>query len=159
MWDIVVTQHNHLVAVLELKSHVGSFGNNVNNRAEEAIGSAIDLWTAFREGAFGESLRPFVGYFVIVEDAPKSRTLSRDINLAFPILPEFRNISYLDRYNILCRKLIQEQLYSAASMIASPPRAIETGEYTELSELTSLESFVTGLAGHIASASMRKSSS
>lgn len=49
-WDILVTAHGVLLAVLELKSQVGpSFGNNFNNRAEEAIGSAVDLWTAFRE--------------------------------------------------------------------------------------------------------------
>ena len=48
-------QSRRLVAALELKSQVGpSFGNNFNNRTEEAIGTATDLWTAFREGAFGE---------------------------------------------------------------------------------------------------------
>ena len=38
-----------LLAVIELKSQVGpSFGNNFNNRTEEAIGSAVDFWTAYR---------------------------------------------------------------------------------------------------------------
>jgi hypothetical protein len=54
-WDLVVTLEGRLVAAVELKSQVGpSFGNNVNNRAEEAIGNAVDLWTAYREGAFGK---------------------------------------------------------------------------------------------------------
>jgi hypothetical protein len=37
------------------------------------IGTAHDLWTAFREGAFGKQPRPFVGWLVMVEDAPQSR--------------------------------------------------------------------------------------
>jgi len=35
---------------IELKSRVGSFGNNVNNRTEEAIGNAADIWRAYEEG-------------------------------------------------------------------------------------------------------------
>ncbi len=62
LWDVVVMHRNRLVAALEFKSQVGpSFGNKFNNRAEEAIGSAQDFWTAFREGAFGACPRPFTG--------------------------------------------------------------------------------------------------
>src|SRR6185369_8408836 len=56
VWDVVVMHSRRLIATIEFKSQVGpSFGNNFNNRAEEAIGTAHDIWTAFREGAFGES--------------------------------------------------------------------------------------------------------
>ena len=52
LWDILILNHGSLVAALEFKSQVGpSFGNNFNNRAEEAIGTASDFWTAYREGA------------------------------------------------------------------------------------------------------------
>ena len=52
-WDLVVVVDGRLIAALEAKSQVGpSFGNNFNNRTEEAMGSALDLWTAFREQAF-----------------------------------------------------------------------------------------------------------
>ena len=61
-WDIVVVVDNRLVATLELKSQVGpSFGNNFNNRVEEAIGSGTDFQTAFREGAFRPSPKPWLG--------------------------------------------------------------------------------------------------
>src|SRR3989344_2601155 len=53
-WDFLVLREGRLIAALEFKSQVGSFGNNFNNRTEEAIGTAHDLWTAYREGAFGE---------------------------------------------------------------------------------------------------------
>ncbi len=48
-WDLLVVHDRKLVAAVEFKSQAGpSFGNNFNNRTEEAIGTATDLWTAFR---------------------------------------------------------------------------------------------------------------
>ena len=52
MWDALVIYKSRLIAAFELKSQVGSFGNNFNNRTEESIGSANDFWTAHRENAF-----------------------------------------------------------------------------------------------------------
>jgi len=58
-WDLLVVADGQLLASLELKSQVGpSFGNNYNNRTEEAVGNATDFWTAYREGAFTKSPRP-----------------------------------------------------------------------------------------------------
>ena len=61
-----------------------------------------------------------------------------------------------ERYNILCRKLVQEQLYTAASVIVSPRSAANTGEYSELSEMTGLRAFVSELAGHVAAEAARR---
>lgn len=157
LWDLLIVNHGRLVAALELKSQVGpSFGNNFNNRTEEALGTAVDLWTAYREGAFGkEAPRPFVGWLMLVEDASGSRSPVRDASPHFATFPEFNRASYLDRYNILCRKLIQERLYTAAALLASPRDAAVSGEYVELSELTGLRNFVAGFAGHIAAEAMR----
>ena len=75
-WDLVVVADGQLLALIEFKAQVGpSFGNNVNNRAEEAIGNATDLWAAYREGAFKPSARPWLGYVFILEDCPKSAAL------------------------------------------------------------------------------------
>ena len=140
-----------LIAAVELKSQVGpSFGNNFNNRTEEAIGTAHCLWTAYREGAFGKQARPFIGWLMVVEDAPGSRTPVRDKSPHFPTFKEFNGASYLSRYDILCQRLMQEQLYSAASLIASPRDAVGSGVHGALSDLTSFKTFVTSLAGHVA---------
>ena len=144
-----------LIATLEFKSQVGSFGNNFNNRTEEAIGTAHDLWVAYREGAFGEQTKPFVGWLMLLEDAPDSRTAVSDKSPHFGIFPEFRSASYADRYNILCKKLVQEGLYTAASILLSPRSAKRTGMYESMSELTSLQTFVTTFAGHIATEAAR----
>lgn len=151
LWDVLVIDKGRLIAAIELKSQVGpSFGNNFNNRTEEAIGTAHDLWTAYREGAFGQQPRPFVGWMMMVEDAPESRRPVSDRSPHFPVFPEFQKASYLMRYDILCQRLIKEQLYGAASLLASPRTAATNGEFSELSELTSLKTFVATLAGHVA---------
>ncbi len=137
LWDVVVVNRGRLVAALEFKSQVGpSFGNNFNNRAEEAIGSAHDFWTAFREGAFGASPRPFLGWLMLVEDTEASRKPVRDASPHFPISREFERASYAKRYDILCQRLVQESLYSAASMLMSPRSSVDDGSFSEMSELT-----------------------
>jgi len=56
-WDLLVIKNHHLIAAVEAKSQVGpSFGNNFNNRTEEAMGTALDLWTAYRENAFRDEV-------------------------------------------------------------------------------------------------------
>ena len=157
LWDLLVIYKGQLVAAVELKSQVGpSFGNNFNNRTEEAIGTAHDFWTAFREGAFGKQTKPFVGWFMLVEDAEGSRSPVRDVSRHFPIFPEFRGASYLHRYNILCQRLMGEQLYTMASIITSPRSAIRDGSYIELEEITGLKAFVATFAGHIAAEAARQ---
>ena len=156
LWDLLVINEGRLVAALEFKSHVGpSFGNNFNNRTEEAIGTSHDLWTAYREGAFGKQERPFVGWLMVVEDAPKSRAPVKDQSPHFPVFPEFVGASYQKRYDILCQRLALEQLYSAAAVITTPRKAIKDGAYSELSAMTGLRSFVASLTGHIATEAAR----
>jgi len=156
LWDLLILHKGHLIAALEFKSQVGpSFGNNFNNRAEEAIGTAHDFWTAYREGAFGDTPRPFVGWLMLVEDALGSRTAVRDRSPHFPVLPEFQGVSYAERYNVLCKKLVQEQLYTTATVLASPRTAVADGAFSDLSEMTSLRTFVTSFAGHIAAEAAR----
>ena len=68
---------------------------------------------------------------------------------------EFQNASYIERYNILGKKLVQEHLHSTATVLASPREAIATGYYSEISEMTGLTTFVTSFAGHIAAEAAR----
>jgi len=155
LWDLLVMDKGRLIAALEFKSQVGpSFGNNFNNRTEEAIGTSHDFWTAYRDGAFGEQARPFVGWLMVVEDAAGSRSPVRDRSPHFPVFPDFAGAGYLQRYDILCKKLMQERLYSAASVIATSKTTASSGRYSDMSEMTSIKSFVADLAGHVAAASV-----
>ena len=92
---------------------------------------------------------------MLVEDCEKSCSGVASQEPHFPVFPEFKNASYADRYDLLCQKLVQEGLYTAATTILSPRTAKTTGAYSEMSTLTSLKNFVIPLAGHIAAESKR----
>ena len=89
-WDLLVVKDSQLIAALVAKSQVGpSFGNNFNNRTEEAMGTALDLWTAFREGAFKGGHQPFLGYFFMLEDCDASNRPVRVKESHFKVFLEF----------------------------------------------------------------------
>lgn len=146
-WDIIVVSKRKLLAAIELKSQVGpSFGNNCNNRAEEAIGSAVDLWTAYREGAFDASPQPWLGYLFLLEDCSKSRNPVKVTEPHFPVLPEFRNSSYAKRYELLCNKLVRERHYTSACFIlANKEQAEQRNNYSEPSTDLSANQFLKQL--------------
>lgn len=119
-WDLLVVSNGQLVTAIEFKSQTApSFGNNVNNRAEEAIGNATDIWTAYREGRFGHGPRPFLGYFFLLEDCPPVRQRVRNKEPLFAVDPVFKVASYSQRYEILCRRLVLERLYDTACFTLS----------------------------------------
>lgn len=119
-WDLLVIHRHELIAAIEFKSQVGpSFGNNFNNRTEEAMGSALDLWTAYREGVFGTQNPPWLGYFMLLEDCPKSAVPIRVRSPHFDVLDEFADSSYQKRYEIFCGKLLLERQYSAACFMTT----------------------------------------
>ncbi len=118
-WDLVVVHGDALAAAIEFKSQVGpSFGNNYNNRTEEAIGSAVDIWTAYREGLFGTT-RPWLGYLFLLEEAAKSTKPLPVKQPLFAVDPEFHEASYKGRYEILCRRLVSEGLYDATCLVTT----------------------------------------
>src|SRR5690606_2817215 len=125
------------------------FSNNFNNRAEEAIGTAVDLWTAYREGAFCTENRPLVGCFILVEDCPAAHNSVTDRSPHFPISTVFKYASYITRYDIMCKKQMQEQLYNTATTITSPRDSKATGDYEELNESTGIKRFIREFAAHI----------
>ena len=147
-WDIVAVIDGTLLAVVEFKSQIGSFGNNFNNRTEEAIGNATDMLTAYREGAFKSSPRPWCGYFMLLEDSAAAKTAVEIREPHFGVFPEFQNSSYTDRYRILCQKLVRERLYDAACLILSNAKEGMRGEYFEPTEEIGFRNFAASLTAH-----------
>jgi hypothetical protein len=149
-WDFLVVIDGQLVAAIEAKSQVGpSFGNNFNNRTEEAMGSALDLWTAFREGAFNGGVQPFLGYFFMLEDCDASNRPVRVKEPHFEVLPEFVGASYMRRYELFCRKLVLERHYTAASFITSESETGIKGLYREPAKDLSFLTFAKSLVSHV----------
>lgn len=150
-WDVVAIRDGRLVAAIEAKSMVGSFGKNQNNRIEEVIGSGQDFWTAHRESGFGKDApRPMLGWLMLVQDCPDTlKVLNPRVN-HFKTYPEFKTASYVERFQILCRKLTEERLYDAACLLHSPSTAVSGGHYNDLNDVTGLRNFVATLAAHMA---------
>lgn len=147
-WDIVATKDNKLIAAIELKSQSGSFGNNLNNRTEEVLGLSRDFWVAYRERAFGLAAPPWLGYLFLLEDAAKSRSVVRLSDSPFPAFPAFAKTSYLDRYRILCERLMLERDYSCAALLSSPRNSLK-GEYSNPGPDLSLYRFSRSLFQHL----------
>ncbi|MCK4792703.1 MAG: PaeR7I family type II restriction endonuclease [Desulfobacteraceae bacterium] len=149
-WDLLVIKKGHLIATIEAKSQVGpSFGNNFNNRTEEAMGSALDLWTAYREGAFDGGVQPFLGYFFMLEDCEGSNHPVKVREPHFKVFPEFVGASYMKRYELFCRKLILERHYTSASFITSDSENGIEGVYEEPSKDLSFLIFAKSLVSHV----------
>jgi len=131
-WDLLAVVDGHLLAIIEFKAQVGpSFGNNFNNRTEEALGNAVDLWAAYREGAFKPSQRP-----VKVKE-PHYR-----------VFEEFRESSYAERYEVLLTKLLRERLYDGACLLLSTRKGGPKGQYREPSGELSFQNFASLLMAH-----------
>jgi hypothetical protein len=151
-WDLVIVHEGELLAVVEFKSQIGpSFGNNFNNRTEEALGSATDIWAAYREGAFKPSSRPFLGYLMLLEDCDRSRSPVKVVSPHFPVFPEFKRASYRDRYAILIEKLLRDRLYDGACFLVSSPQAARTGDYSEPHPELTFAKFMAPLLARVAS--------
>ena len=160
-WDLVVVSERQLVLAMEFKSQAGeSIGNNVNNRSEEAVGSAKDVWTAYREGRFGKSPAPFLGYFFMLENRKKVLTPVSNKEPHFPVDPVFRGdldrdakverfkgISYAQRYEVMCRRLVLERLYTAACFLMSTNS--KRSQILQPADELSFQRFVAALRGHV----------
>ena len=145
-WDfLIIAPNSKLIVVIELKSQVGSFGNNFNNRTEEALGSAVDLWTAYRENAFPNQSSPWLGYLFVVEKSKKSTSTVRITQPYFKVFKEFEDTTYLERYKLFCHKLMLERHYTQCCLLW----ATDDYKYGDVDKTISLESFLFSLVGHI----------
>lgn len=171
-WDVLIVYESRLLGVFEFKSQVGSFGNNFNNRSEEVIGSAADLWVAHHHGAYGGVPRgrgpvresspallnpaiqsdprpPFLAWLMLLEECEASTRSVRCDEPHFPVFEEFRTASYARRYQILCERLVERQLYSAAALELTPT---DTDTHRSLSSATSIRNIFAEFAGRILAA-------
>ncbi len=150
-WDLIVVHAGNLVAAVEFKSQVGpSFGNNFNNRTEEALGSATDIWTAYREGAFGKDrMRPWVGWLLLLEDCDSANAPIDVAEPHFPVFTDFRGASYSGRYELLLRKLTTEKLYDGSALLLASRANAGTGRYREPAPDLAIKRFLAGLGGHV----------
>jgi hypothetical protein len=145
-WDVVVLSNTSLVAVVEVKSQVGSFGNNFNNRVEEALGNATDFWAAYRQGIFKPSQKPWLGYLFMLEEKEGSTRPTKPISLKpYALDEEFQGRSYAKRYELFCERLVRDRLYDAACFFMSNSRTGKKGQFTEPNQELGIANFAISL--------------
>lgn len=151
-WDMLVVHEGTLIAAMEFKSQRGpSFGNNFNNRAEEAIGTGHDLALAVRDGALGKNqVRPWAGWVMLLEDCEASGSPVSVSESHFPVFPEFKGASYAMRYELLLRKIVAEKLYEASALLLATAGGGPRGEYREPAPDLTMRKFLASLGGHVA---------
>ncbi len=151
-WDLaLVNESDEVIALFELKSQVGSFGNNANNRAEESIGNPADLQYAVDRGLI--PTKPWMAYIYIIQDVAGSRTKSSNrSSTAYPVDPAFANASYIDRIAILAQRLVAASLYDAAWVIATtkPESTGQVAMWSSPHEDVSWVAFSASLRGLVA---------
>jgi hypothetical protein len=150
-WDMLVVHERTLLAAMEFKSQKGpSFGNNFNNRTEEAIGTGHDLAIAYREGALGANHpKPWVGWVMLLEDCPESNEPVAVLEPHFLVFPEFKGASYSGRYELLLRKLVREKLYDSAAFLTATETGGLSGKFREPAEDLTMKKFLASLGGHV----------
>jgi len=142
-WDIVVVHDSRLIAAIELKSIWGSYGNNLNNRVEEAIGSAFGMAKALRSGLLGAS-SPWLGYVFIIRDDEALHHTTRFKEPHFPVDKVFSEATYLKRFETLCSRLVTERLYDNAWFVCLDD---ETGGHIEPNSNMTWSKFAAAIKG------------
>ncbi|MBW4697086.1 MAG: PaeR7I family type II restriction endonuclease [Aphanocapsa lilacina HA4352-LM1] len=67
----------------------------------------------------------------------------------FPVLPEFRETSYAQRYEIFCKRMVRERHYNAACfLLADRDQFDQIPNYTEPAAELSAVSFLGSLLRH-----------
>lgn len=147
-WDLIVLYRGALIAAMEFKSQRGpSFGNNFNNRTEEALGLAADPQMAAQRGLFG-TLKPWFGFLMLVEDTDKSTNPVRlPKNMPFPPDPIFEGESYIGQYRIFFERMVSEGYYDAAALVTAKEGS---GDFDEPSPALSLANLAAAISARLA---------
>lgn len=125
-WDLVVWNSGVPIVVVELKSQNGpSYGNNANNRAEEAVGNAVDFERARYSGLIPGN--PWVGYVYVIEDDVLSSRSGKAEPMFVQPDADFATWSYAERVVELSHRLVGDGLYHGAWPIATSSPSCRDG--------------------------------
>src|SRR6202007_1504092 len=109
--------------------------------------SPTEIVVAYREERFGKTPAPFLGYFFLLEDCDKVHGPVRNSEPYFKVDPVFKNASYSKRYEILCRRLVLERLYSSACLVLATNA--KPTKITQPADDLSFQRFIAALRGHV----------
>jgi hypothetical protein len=144
-WDIVVTVADRVLGIIELKSITGEKpGQNFNNRTDEALGQAMDVWKAVERGIIDSPLRPWLGYFMLLEDNDAWNRPAKPRRAVWPADPVFDGASATQRSAIFFDRMVRERLLDAASLVLAN-KATGAVRYPE--QTLSFQAFAAAIHG------------
>jgi hypothetical protein len=147
-WDMAVRYKGSLVAALEFKSQVGSVGKNINNRFEEALGTATDTWAAQTKNASYGDVPPWLGYvFVLRED--EETEAPRAVSALFPTDPAFNDTSYNKRYQEMLKRFMGDNIYQGGWFIITKTDVEGRVSYAEPLPTASGKAFRVAVEGRV----------
>lgn len=146
-WDMLAFDGNDLLAAIELKSINSSFGNNFNNRAEEAIGSAVDAGYAIKYDLMRYKANPpALGYVLVVKTCEDSASVCQDRRAVYPVDEAFNDASYRERFAVMCRRFLAERIYQAVWIVWVDP---DRGEVIEPDPYMSYDRFIETIVSQL----------
>lgn len=145
-WDIIIMHEGELVAAIELKSIWSSYGNNMNNRTEEAVGSGFDFRNANEHGLYGNS-SPWLAYVFVIKDSEEIHRPTRFREPHFKVDAAFDGTDYLHRSIITCRRLMAERVYDRVCYALADS---EAGSISEPASDMTWAKFVAAIKGKVA---------
>src|SRR3546814_93569 len=85
----------------------------------------------------------------LLEDCPAARAPVRCEEPHYPVFDEFRGASYAQRYQILCERLVERQLYTAAAFELTPNNS---KQHQALTPATSIRNLFAEFSGKLLAA-------
>ncbi|NJC66997.1 hypothetical protein HC028_21180 [Planosporangium flavigriseum] len=148
-WDMAIRYKGALVAALEFKSQVGSVGKNINNRFEEALGTATDTWAAQKKfDAFGE-VPPWLGYVFVLQETQETEQSNRSIDALFMADQTFKGLSYNQRYQEMISRFVSDNVYQAGWFITTKSHDDGRVTYDEPLATATGKSFRVAVQGRV----------
>jgi hypothetical protein len=148
-WDTAIVHDGELLAAIEFKSIASSFGNNLNNRAEEAIGSSTDIYQAYEEGVFKPSPAPWIGYLMLMADNEESNNVPRLAEPNFSADDEFQDVTYIKRVELFCLRMVRQRTVDGSAFILTNEDSGLKGSYRQPNEEIRFERFMQDLKSHV----------
>ncbi len=134
--SITVTHKNKLIAIIDVSIQPAPFSQAAFTAyTQETIAAGHNFQKAYREGAYGNTSKPFIGSITLLTDQPTP--------------------AYLLPYQDFCKRMMMERLYTASTLLIAGD--IFPDLKTVHSEMTSLKSFISALAGHTATETAKQS--
>ena len=94
---------------------------------------------------FPDQQAPWVGWFMIIGRDSVSERSVRNYEPYFPTRPEFKGATYIDRYRILCQKLMLERHYTSTALMWTSSADV----YGDVSADVSIITFLSAFAGYL----------